>query len=70
MIRDHFGAMLRAFSKPAGEELIIGTEILALLEGLLQVRALSLSHLWVKGDSTIVIPWVSKSERSHLKYSM
>ena len=26
MIRDHFGTMLRAFSKPAGEELIIGTD--------------------------------------------
>lgn len=42
MIRDPSGSVVRAFSKPAGEEFSIKIEILVLLEGLVHDRALCL----------------------------
>ena len=63
VIRDHSGFVVRAFSKIVGEGLVIETKILALLEGLLHARALSLSNLYVEEDSTILISRVAKFER-------
>lgn len=45
VIRDHSCAMLTAFSNKACARLAIEAKILALLEGLLQAKALGLSTL-------------------------
>ena len=66
--RDHYGKVLRAFSKPTSQGLAIGEEILALLEGLLLANASSLSNFLVEDDSTIVIPWTNKKERGPWKF--
>ena len=47
--------MVGAFSKPAGEDLAIEVEILALIESMLQARAFCLSNLQVEGDYAILI---------------
>ena len=52
MIRDLSSAVLRVFSKQARVGLVIEAEILPLLEGLLQAKALGFPTLTV---STIVI---------------
>ena len=52
---DYNDIVLRPFSKLVGVGLAIEAKILALLEGLLQTKALDLSNFLVKGDYAIVI---------------
>lgn len=60
VIKDHNEIVVRDFSKPTGETLVIKAEILAFLEGLLQARALSLSNLQVVGTlSCCYLGWLS-----------
>ena len=61
--RDHTSTVLRAYSKHLEVGLAIKAEILALLKGLQQAKALYLSNLSVEGDSAIVISYVSIRER-------
>lgn len=57
LLRDYCGRVLKTFSKLAGWGLAIEIEILALLEGLLQVKALGPSNFLVEDDSTTIISW-------------
>ena len=41
MIRDHPGLVIKAYSKPAGDGFAIEAEVLSLLEGLVQEKALA-----------------------------
>ena len=50
VIMDYNDIVLRPFSKLVGVGLAIEAKILALLEGLLQTKALDLSNFLVKGD--------------------
>ena len=68
VIRDHSGTILRASSKHVEMELAIRTEILELLEGLMQAKVISLSNLIVEGDSATVISWVNNKERDLWKF--
>ena len=49
--------------KLAGESFATKAEIVALLEGLVQAKALGLFNFVVWGDSTVLISWVGKKER-------
>ena len=64
VIMDHHGIVLRVLG---GVGLAIDAKILALLEGLLQAKALDLSNILVEGDSAIVISRLSKLERGPWK---
>ena len=44
VIRDHLGTVLRDYSKPTDAGSTIEVEMLALLEGLLQTKALSIQY--------------------------
>ena len=68
VIRNHFGTLLRAYPKQTIEGLAIEVEILTLLEGLLQAKALGLSNLIIEGDSAIVLSWVINKERGSWKF--
>lgn len=61
-------AVLKAFSKPAGRGLAIEEEILALLEGLAQAKALGFCNFLVEGDATSVISWATRKERGPWKF--
>ena len=60
--------MVRAFSKPVGEGFSRMAEILVLLEGLLQAKALWIYDLLVGEDFTVVIWWKTKKERGLQKF--
>lgn len=62
VIRDHWGLVVKAYSKPAGVGFSIEIQIVVLLEGLMQTKASGLSNFVVQGNSTIVILWVAKKE--------
>ena len=67
VIMDHHGIVLKVLG---GVGLAIDAKILALLEGLLQAKALDLSNILVEGDSAIVISRLSKLERGPWKYNI
>lgn len=54
LLRDHFGTVVRAFSKLAGQGLVIGEEILTHFERLLQAKGLGLSNFLGGGDSAMI----------------
>lgn len=68
MIRDHCVTMLTAFSEPTRERLAIKMGVSALLEALMQNRALSLYDLGVQQDSAIVTSWTFKSNKGPWNY--
>lgn len=68
MTRDHSDTLLRAYSNQVREGLAIKVEILALLEDLLQAKALGLSNLTIEGYSAIVISWVINKKRGSWKF--
>ena len=69
VIMDYNDIVLRPFSKLVGVGLAIEAKILALLEGLLQTKALDLSNFLVKGDYAIVISQMSKLESGLWQYN-
>ncbi|RVW85570.1 DExH-box ATP-dependent RNA helicase DExH14 [Vitis vinifera] len=58
LLRDHSGITPRAYSKFAVVGSTMEAKILALLEALLQAKALCLSNLNVEGDFSILVSWV------------
>lgn len=51
VIRYHQGSIIKAYSKLAGKSFAIEAEVVTLLEGLMQTKALGLSKFVVEGDS-------------------
>ncbi|RVW32874.1 DExH-box ATP-dependent RNA helicase DExH14 [Vitis vinifera] len=58
LLGDHSGITPRAYSKFAVVGSTMEAKILALLEALLQAKALCLSNLNVEGDFSILVSWV------------
>ena len=65
LLVDHSGITPRAYSKFAVVGSTMEAKILALLEALLQAKALCLSNLNVEGDFSILVSWVSNRKETH-----
>ena len=68
MTGDHSYPLLRAYSKHEEAGLANEIEILALLDNMLQAKALCLSNLTVEGDFDTVISWMNNRERDPWKF--
>ena len=51
--------MVKAYSKPVGDDFAIEAKVIVLFKHLVLAKALGLSNFVVEGDSIVVISWVA-----------